>query len=140
MFSGPAARRLLYRVRSGHNLCVRRKAKLVSDVVSKEILDITTAEDIQYTADFTDQLYGDTLASVVSVTETTSTGLTLGNGSINSVATVSVDGRTIAIAKCCQFMIDATTCAATGDAVVRVIVLTTAGNRRSLDCRMNVIA
>jgi hypothetical protein len=111
----------------------------MSDVVSREVLEITTAEDCLYTADFTDQLYGDTLSSVVSVTETTSTGLTLGSGAVNSGAAVSVDGRTVAIGKCCQFMIDATTCTVTGDAVVRVIVLTAAGNRRSLDCRLNVL-
>lgn len=106
--------------------------------VSKEILDITQDEDALHTANFTDYMRGDTIASVVSIDETTSLGLTLGSGTVNAAA-VEVDDRTIAIGKCVQFMIDATPATSTGAAVVRVIVLTTGGDRKSLDCRLNVV-
>ena len=110
----------------------------MSTVISQEVLDITTDEIITYTADFTLQLYGDTIASVSANDETTTLGLVTGAASVNSGSTVSVDGRTIAISKCCQFSVDATGATA-GDAIVRVIVVTAGGNTRSLDCRFTVI-
>ena len=107
--------------------------------VSKEILDITQAEDFLHTANFTDYISGDTIASVVSIDEKTATGLTLGAGTVNAAA-VELDNRTIAIGKCVQFMIDATTTTSLGAAIVRVVVMTTDGDRKSLDCRLQVYA
>ena len=106
---------------------------------SRDVIELTTDEDKLLTADFTNVIYGDTLSSVVSVAETTSLGLAVGAGAINTSGSVSVDGQTIAQSKCVQFMCD---CAAAdaGEGVIRVVVDTTAGNRHSLDCRVRVYA
>lgn len=105
---------------------------------SIDVIELTTDEDKKLTADFTRVIYGDTLATVVSVAETTSLGLTCSAAAINSSGSIDVDGVTIATSKAVQFMCDATTATDTGDGVIRVIATTTAGNRVTLDCRVRV--
>ena len=106
---------------------------------SRDVIELTTDEDKLLTADFTNIIYGDDLASVVRVEETTDIGLVLGTGTINTSGTVSVDGQTIAQDSCVQFMCDCTAADA-GEGVIRVVVRTDDGNQHSLDCRVRVYA
>lgn len=111
----------------------------MTTVVSKENREITKAESILYTADFTDALQSsETISTVVSVAETTSQGLTVGSGTINSSGSITVDGVTIAINKAVQFRVSCAS-ATVGAATVRVKVTTSDSNTRSLDCRFTVI-
>lgn len=109
-------------------------------VQSLDIVELTMGEDKLLTADFTNVIYGDTLATVVSVAETTSLGLTCDSAAINTGGSIDVDGVSIAINKAVQFMCDARTATEEGDGIVRVTATTAAGNRVTLDCRVRVWA
>lgn len=109
------------------------------DTKSLENRSMTKGESILYTADFTDKLQAtETLSSVTSVTETTSLGLTVGSGTINTGGAITVDGETIAVNKAVQFRVSCAS-ATPGEAIVRVKVATSDSNTRTLDCRITVV-
>jgi len=106
---------------------------------SDQVRELTKGESILYTADFTLQLQAsETLSSVTSVAETTSAALTVGSGAINTGGAITVDATSIAINRAVQFRVSAAS-ATVGDAVVRVKVVTSDSNTRTLDCRFTVI-
>ena len=107
-------------------------------VESIEVIELTADEDKKLTADFTRVIYGDTLATVVSVAETSGLGVTASDAAINTGGAIDVDGVSIATSKALQFMLDCRTATEYGDGVIRVIATTTAGNRVTLDCRIRV--
>lgn len=111
----------------------------MSTTKSRENRELTKAESILFTADFTDQLQAsETLSSVVSTVEITSLGLTVGSGTINSGGAITIDGETIATSKAIQFRISAAS-ATPGEAIVRIKATTSDGNTRTLDCRFTLV-
>lgn len=85
-------------------------------------------------------LYGDTLATVVSVEQISGPEggvLQVGSGAING-AEITVEGQTRAASTVVQFDLEAHEETTAGEYVVRVIVTTTSGSQRRLDCRVSV--
>ena len=113
---------------------------MTSTVDSEEVRDIATGEIELYSAWFGPSLYGDTLASVVSVEQTDGEStLTLSSGTINSGGAVDVDGKSRAASTVVQYQVTVPSDADAGAYVVTVTATTAAGRRRKLRCLLRVV-
>ena len=111
-----------------------------TEVDSQEVREIAKGESILFSACFGPSLYGDTLASVTSVAQTSgTTRLTVGAGAINTGGAVSVDGISRPINTVCQFRVTVSSDAVVGSYVVTVTVATAASNTRKLRCQLRVV-
>ena len=121
---------------------------LPTEADSVEVRQVARKQTTLYSAWFGQTLRdGDTLASVVSVTQVDqpdevsgeSNTLTLGSGAVNSGGAVSVDGKSRATNTVIQFRVTAGSTQTKGSYVVEVIGRTTGGDDWPLRCRFVVV-
>lgn len=113
---------------------------MTTSVDSVEVREIAPGETIKYSAWFGPSLYGDTLSSVTSVTQTVgATALTIGSGAINSGGAVTVDGVSRTASTVVQYLVTVPAGATLGECVVTVTAVTAAGLTRLLRCRFRVV-
>ena len=112
----------------------------ITEVDSQEVRDIARGESILFSACFGPSLFGDTLATVAGVTQTSGSGtLTLSSGAINTGGAVSVDGVSRPINTVAQYRVTVGSSVAVGLYVVTVTCTTANGNTRSMRCQFRVV-
>lgn len=108
-------------------------------IQSATVVEMAQGEVILCTANYGPQLYGDTIATVIGVTQKSGDStLTFGTPAINTAGAITVDGQSRAINTCVQFTITTPSDCTAGDYVATCAITTTDGNTRKLDCLVQV--
>lgn len=107
---------------------------------SLEIRELAPGEERKLSPWLGQALDGATLASVVSVAQTSGTStLTVSEGVINSGGAVTVDGVSRPTSTVVQFVVTVPSDAETGEYVVTITYTTSGGNTELFRCRLRVV-